>query len=126
MAGSTPQSDKNDSIYFPSTLSDRVRGRVAEAGRSLESKTAAKRPRGRKKPTLSTLPDEHPNEKLETSSLLKVYRELRSTYRQHRASTGQPADPALREAVTAFKKGPSLRSLTSVAAFLEDRKLLTW
>jgi hypothetical protein len=122
MAGSTPQPEQHDSIYFPSTLSDRVRGRVAEAGRTLEGKTI-KRPR---KPTLSSLPDDHPSDKLETSSLLKVYRELRSTYRQHRASTGQAADPALREAVVAFKRGPSLVSLTSVASFLEERKLLSW
>lgn len=124
MATPTPQSGQDGSFHFPSTLSDRVRGRVAEAGRSIEGKTV--KPPRRKRPTLSTLPDEQRSEKLETSSLLKVYRELRSTYRQHRASTGQAADPALREAVTAFKKGPSLTSLTSVAAFLEDRKLLSW
>jgi len=34
--------------------------------------------------------------------------------------------PELREAVQAFKKGPSLTSLVGVAVFLDDRSLLTW
>ena len=62
----------------------------------------------------------------ERRSLRRVYRELRGTYRKHRRQSGQTALPELREAVHAFKRGPSLTSLVSVAIFLDERGLLAW
>lgn len=62
----------------------------------------------------------------EARSLNRVYSELKTTYQQYRRQTGRSAVPELREAVQAFKKGPSLTSLVGVAVFLDDRSLLTW
>jgi hypothetical protein len=78
------------------TLADRVRERVAEVG--LEERRALRR----------------------------VYGELRTTYQAHRRKTGVAPLPALREAVHTFKRGPSVDSLVGVAAFLDERSLLTW
>lgn len=78
------------------SLTDRVRDRVAEVG--VEERRALRR----------------------------VYGELRTTYQEHRRKTGGAPVPALREAVHTFKRGPSLDSLVGVAAFLDDRSLLTW
>lgn len=70
--------------------------------------------------------DTSPESQSEARSLRRVYRELRGTYREYRKQTGRSSVPALREAVHAFKQGPSLTSLVGVAAFLDDRSLLPW
>lgn len=62
----------------------------------------------------------------ERRALRRVYGELRVTYQAHRRKTGVAPLPALREAVHAFKREPNLDSLVGVAAFLDDRSLLTW
>jgi hypothetical protein len=62
----------------------------------------------------------------ERRALRRVYGELRTTYQTHRRKTGGAPLPALREAVHAFKREPTLDSLVGVAAFLDDRSLLTW
>ena len=51
---------------------------------------------------------------------------MKVTYQRYRRQTGRPALPELREAVHAFKRGPSLTSLVGVATFLDDRGLLGW
>jgi hypothetical protein len=115
------------------TLTDRVRDRVAEAARSLDKPAG----RGSKNSKLSKLhhtrltslagtPKANSETLKEQRSLRQVYRELRGTYRRHRRTSGQAALPELREAVHAFKKGPSLVSLVAVAAFLDERGLLAW
>ena len=91
------------------TLADRVQARVAEAERLLNpprTKSLAAEGDGR--------------------SLRKVYREMRTLYRNYRRQTGSPPVAELRVAVQAFKKGQSLTSLIQIAAFLDDRKLLGW
>jgi hypothetical protein len=128
MSESTPPSRDPHSAYSHSTLRDRVRGRVAEVTRQIDNK--ARKRTSRLHPTLSEMPVEgpgaHPDLARDAKSLLNVYRELQSTYRLHRAVTGQPTDPALRAAVVKFQKDPSIASLTYVAAFLEDRQILPW
>jgi hypothetical protein len=85
------------SLSAPSrNLTERVRDRVAEVG--VEERRALRR----------------------------VYGELRTTYQTHRRKTGGAPLPALREAVHAFKREPTLDSLVGVAAFLDDRSLLSW
>ena len=62
----------------------------------------------------------------DAQSLRRVYGEMRSKYQRYRKETGKSSVPALREAVHAFKKGPSLTSLVGVATFLDERGLLPW
>ena len=59
-------------------------------------------------------------------SLGKVYAEMRTLYRSYRRRAGAPELPELRSAVRAYKRGPSLASLTHIATFLDDRNLLGW
>jgi len=113
------------------TLSDRVKGRVSEARLALDhgaSKTASKskRPRPTRSARAATQLKAGSDDERETQSLEQVYGELRTTYQRYRRETGKPSVPALREAVQAFKLGPSLTSLVSVATFLDDRGLLAW
>ena len=62
----------------------------------------------------------------EVQRLQWVYCEMRMTYRRYRRETRRPAIPELRNAVLAFRRGPSLTSLVDVATFLDDRQLLAW
>jgi hypothetical protein len=115
---------------FEHSLTDRVRDRVEEASRALDRG----KPRGRQSSKLAqnrlgaaTSPTKSDAEALrEKRSLRHVYKELRGTYRKHRRDSGQAALPELKEAVQAFKRGPSLTSLVVVAAFLDERGLLAW
>lgn len=116
---------------FERTLTDRVRDRIAEAGQAIDRS----KPKGGKRTSklgntrlsMSTNGPKANAEALrESRSLRHVYRELRGTYRRHRRESGQAALPELREAVHAFKRGPSLASLVVVAAFLDERGLLPW
>lgn len=116
---------------FERTLTDRVRDRVAEAAQSIDRS----KPKGGKRTSklgntrlsMSTSGPKVDAEALrEKRSLRQVYRELRGTYRRHRRESGQAALPELREAVHAFKRGPTLASLVPVAAFLDERGLLAW
>ena len=116
---------------FERTLTDRVRDRVAEAGQVIDRA----KPKGGKRTSklgntrlgMSTAgPKANADALRESRSLRRVYRELRGTYRRHRRESGQAALPELREAVHAFKRGPSVASLVPVAAFLDERGLLAW
>jgi len=113
------------------TLTDRVRDRLAEVGGSNEERektagTKTRKPRPAKLGSPSSGPRASEESQSENRSLRRVYRELKGTYQQYRRDTGRQAVPALREAVRAFKRGPSLKSLVGVAAFLDDRSLLSW
>ena len=116
---------------FERTLTDRVRDRIAEAGQAIDRS----KPKGSKRTSklgntrlsMSTSGPKATAEALrESRSLRHVYRELRGTYRRHRRESGQAALPELREAVHVFKRGPSLATLVTVAAFLDERGLLAW
>lgn len=73
-----------------------------------------------------TLTDRVNNRVREARSLRTVYHEMKATYRRYRKETGKPAVPELKEAVQAFKRGPTVTSLVGVATFLDDRGLLGW
>lgn len=131
MANSTTNGSGSTSPSPSQTLSDRVKGRVNEARLALDhggSKPAPKprAPRSNRPSRAGSQLKGGPDDERETQSLQQVYGELRSTYQRYRRETGKPPVPALREAVQAFKLGPSLTSLISVASFLDDRGLLAW
>jgi len=112
------------------TLLERVKVRVAEAGKALDLETGKGPPARRLRPTRMDMPASrsHPtgDTQREVRSLRVVYGEMKATYQRYRRQTGRPAVPELREAVHAFKRGPSLTSLVGVATFLDDRGLLGW
>lgn len=132
MAKRNPSSDGLGPIKARPTLTDRVKDRVAKVEAELERRegtAAPKTPKASKKrtPSLNSAAAASKNGvELEARSLNRVYGELKTTYQQYRKQTGRSAVPELREAVQAFKKGPSLTSLVGVAVFLDDRSLLTW
>jgi hypothetical protein len=101
MPSETPNRPDARSSGSAKTLTERVKARVATAGGGSD-------------------PDS------ESRSLRRVYGEMRSKYHRYRKETGRSSLPALREAVHAFKKGPSLTSLVGVATFLDERGLLPW
>ncbi len=128
--GKSPRSELNASSPSP-TLADRVRARVVEAGQLLEereqqaeARQTQRRPDRKPRPA-GSLTNSSASQR-EARSLRYVYSEMRAIYRSHRRQTGTPAVPALRSAVNAFQRGPSLTSLVQVATFLDDRQLLRW
>ena len=132
MAKRNPSSNGLGPIKARPTLTDRVKDRVAKIEAELERREGTPAPKTSKAkkrtPSLGSAatPSKNGNGELETRSLNRVYGELKTTYQQYRKSTGRSAVPELREAVQAFKRGPSLTSLVGVAVFLDDRSLLTW
>lgn len=132
MAKRTPSSNGLGPIKARPTLTDRVKDRVAKFEAELERREGTPAPKTSKAkkrtPSLGSAATASKNGdgELETRSLNRVYGELKTTYQQYRKQTGRAAVPELREAVQAFKKGPSLTSLVGVAVFLDDRSLLTW
>jgi transposase len=128
-------------VHSRRTLADRVKARVSEAGLALEANggpkpgkatKTAKPVKGKAKAGTAkggrraSVTNGDVEARREAQSLHRVYHELKVTYQKHRQQTGRPAVPALREAVDAYKRGPSLTSLVGVAAFLDDRGLLAW
>ena len=132
MAKRNPSSNGLGPIKARPTLTDRVKDRVAKIEAELERREGTPAPKTSKAkkrtPSLGSAAtaSKNGNGELETRSLNRVYGELKTTYQQYRRQTGRSAVPELREAVQAFKKGPSLTSLVGVAVFLDDRSLLTW
>jgi hypothetical protein len=55
-----------------------------------------------------------------------VYHGLSRLHRHHREQTGQRVAPALKAAAQAFKREPTVLSLTPVAGHLDELGLLTW
>ena len=113
------------------TLTDRVKGRVAEAELYFDQRSHEGTSKRRHlRPTTLTqsggsLADASRAHR-EIQSLGRVYGEMRTLYRSYRRETGKPAVPELRSAVQAFRRGRSLTSLVRIASFLDDRKLLGW
>ena len=130
MSNDTTQHSDSAPIKPSRNLTDRVRDRVAKAGRALDRRPGSAGPKSqRKTPTRLGTPSSSragPEDQQATRSLRRVYCEKRGTYKEYRRQTGSAAVPELRDAVRAFKRGPSLTSLVGVATFLEDRNLLPW
>ena len=131
MATQTPQPSDPISTGPRRTLTERVRDRVAAAGARLDGRASSAAPRA-KRPRPNTLAasgsqsNGNADPEHDAQSLRRVYGEMRSKYQRYRKETGKSSVPALRDAVVAFKKGPSLTSLVGVATFLEERGLLPW
>jgi len=132
MSSDKPAFSDRTPVSASRNLTERVKGRVTEARLALDrpspglgSKPQQLRRTHAKKP--ATGPLASADAEREAQSLRHVYQELKATYRRYRRETGRPPQvPALREAVHAFRRGPSLTSLVGVAAFLDDRGLLAW
>jgi len=130
MSADAPRADRNPIDPSP-TLADRVKARVAEAQRFLDTRAREgdakyKHLRPTRSTKRSTALSGTSEAQLEVQSLRRVYRELRALYRGYRRENGSATVPELRSAVHAFKRGESLASLTQIAVFLDDRKLLVW
>ena len=131
MASQTPQPTDPISTGPRRTLTERVRDRVAAAGARLDAPAKpaapkAKRPRTNTLAAAASSSNGSADPEHDAQSLRRVYGEMRSKYQRYRKETGKSSVPALREAVHAFKKGPSLTSLVGVATFLDERGLLPW
>jgi hypothetical protein len=105
----------------PSSLTERVRSRVAEVDRSLPRRPRTTR-RGPKDSRTSTTPEIGPNAR----SLARVFHELGDVHREYRQRTGQRVSPELREAAHAFKRDRSLTSLVAIAGHLDELGILAW
>jgi hypothetical protein len=131
MSNEMPNRSDSTPTSTSQTLSDRVKGRVSEARLALDHGASKAVPKSKnQRPTRLARPASHlkagSQDERDTRSLEQVYFELRATYQRYRRETGKPPVPELRDAVHAFKLGPSLTSLVSVATFLDDRGLLAW
>lgn len=62
---------------------------------------------------------------LQLLALWEVFNHFGEARREQRRKTGEPALPGLRDATRAFRKDPSLSALVTVAAYLDERGLLT-
>jgi hypothetical protein len=119
-----PSQDWQDTMPEPSpravppTLTDRVLAQIHEARRPI-----GRRPRrGRSSAALARTPEQLQ----EARSLRRVFLDLGDAYRQYRRRTEAPVSAAVRDAATRFRKEPSVTSLVSVAAHLDELKILTW
>jgi hypothetical protein len=117
---STPGDAAGDSH---SSLTERVRTRVAEVGRSLPRRPGAVR---RRPKTSRTDAPAHPPETDSARSLARVFHELGDAHREYRQRTGQRVPAELREAAHAFKRDRSLASLVAVAGHLDELGILAW
>ncbi len=111
-------------------IADRLRLRLQSAGLAFDRRHKASRPRsgGRARSSLAGLgaAGSAPPMTREQAELRTVFRELGEAHRQYRVRTGQAGSTALREAAHAFKREPSLASLTSVATHIDELGLLGW
>lgn len=101
------RSPYRDSSEPSLNLTQRVRDRVSAAEMRLAS--------------LSVETDD----KLQLHALWEVFNHFGDARREQRRQTGEKALPGLRDATLAFRKEPSLSALVTVAAFLDERGLLT-
>jgi hypothetical protein len=130
MTNDTPRPSPS-STESPRSLTDRVLARVTDAGYAVDRRASASRPKARRsRPAISTpttgAASRTADETRETQSLRRVFHDLGHSYRRYRRRTGEPVQPALREAAYKFRQAPSLTSLVSVAAFLDQLEILTW
>jgi hypothetical protein len=131
MPNDTPRQSTSSTDAFSQSLTDRVLARVTDAGLAVDRRASASRPKSRgARPAVSRptpgAASRSPEEMRETQSLRRVFHDLGHSYRRYRRRTGEPVQPALREAAYKFRQAPSLTSLVSVAAYLDDLKILTW
>ena len=85
------------------TLTERVRDRVSAAEVGLTGEAGTKH----------------------VAALWAVFNNLGEARREQRRATGEKPLPGLREATLAFRRAPSMTALVAVAAYLDERGLLT-
>lgn len=108
----------NSSRDASPTLNDRVLAQIHEARRAV-----GRRPLRRSRTAgLARTPEQAQ----EARSLRRVFIDLGDAYRRYRRKTGAPISADVRNAATRFRKEPSAASLVSVAAYLDELKILTW
>jgi len=131
MSNNTPRRGASAPGELPESLTARVAARVTDAGLAVDRRASASRPKSRRsRPaatgTLQAPVSQTPEELRERQSLRRVFHDLGHSYRRYRRRTGEPVKPAVREAAYKFRQEPSLTSLVSVAAFLDELEILTW
>jgi hypothetical protein len=134
MSKDTPPQSTSATGDLSQSLTDRVLARVNDAGLAVDRRAGASRPKSRRSrsakleapPTAAPAIAQTPEELRERQSLRRVFHDLGHSYRRYRRRTGEPIRPALREAAYKFRQEPSLHSLVSVAAFLDELEILTW
>jgi hypothetical protein len=111
----------------PETLTGRMLARVNLARLAVDRRANATRSRltgpRRARPASPHAP--RLEEVRESRALKRVFHDLGVTYRCYRSQTGGRVAPGLRDAAYDFRKAPSLTSLVAVAAFLDERDLLS-
>ena len=113
------------------TLTDRVLARVTDAGRAVDRRTGATRPRSaRRSPSaadpLAASATRTPEQIREARSLRRVFHDLGVSYRQYRRQTGAPVSSDVRDAAKRFRRELNVSALVSVAACLDELEILTW
>ena len=135
MPNETSRAGKPTPGGLPQSLTDRVLARVNDAGLAVDRRAGASRPKSRRsRPARSETPpaavaaaaSQTSGELREKQSLRRVFHDLGHSYRRYRRRTGEPVKPALREAAYKFREHPSLTSLVSVAAYLDELEILAW
>jgi hypothetical protein len=111
----------------PETLTARVLARVNDARLAVDRRANATRSRLKRQRRARPASTNSPNleEVRESQSLRRVFRDLGVSYRRYRSQTGDRVAPGLRDAAYKFRAEPSLASLVAVAAFLDERDLLS-
>lgn len=108
-----PSPSRSHNTPAPRPLIDRVRDRVEAAGITLANEASGSRA-------------PNPQSRDEKQALRRVFREMGTAQRQSRRESGHPPFPVVRSAAIAFRRAPSLTSLTAVAASLDEVGLLGW
>jgi hypothetical protein len=131
MPNDAPRKNNSAPGGLSRSLTDRVLARVNDAGLAVDRRAGATRPKSRRarpatSESLQATALQTPEELRERQSLRRVFHDLGHSYRRYRRRTGEAVRPALREAAYKFRQEPSLTSLVSVAAFLDELEILTW
>jgi hypothetical protein len=130
---SDPQSRprKSDRAPRSATLTDRVLARVTDAGRAVDRRAGASRPRNARRTPgpsdpLAASATRTPEQIREARSLRRVFHDLGVSYRQYRRQTGAPVSSDVRDAANRFRRELNVTALVSVAACLDELEILPW
>lgn len=124
MSDSSFRSSGPDGFSSTPSLTDRVLARLGDS-----SLTDARRAQvRRRRPTRGGLDRKSrtPEQVREARSLRRVFLEMGDAYREYRGRTGVPVSPEVRAAAYHFQKERNVASLVSVAAHLDELRILAW
>jgi hypothetical protein len=102
---------------------------VHEAGLAVDRKTAATRPKTRRRRADVTRPSDEPlapAQVREQRSLRRVFLDMGDSYRAYRRRTGEPVSAEVRGLADHFRREQDVTSLVAVAASLDALDVLTW